>query len=239
MTISKNSNLAIILGSGLDVIVELIPQKTLLYTKTEGIHNKRIYSGVVNHKTVLFFCGRSHFYEGFCNEIILENIKKAKEYGAKYMLITNAAGGLNPHFHEADIMLINSHINLNQQFKNKRTSYCPYNKEFMSLFRDTCKSLKIAFHDGIYGFSHGPAFETKAEIRMLKKMGIDAIGMSTVPEVIEGFSNEIKILGLSVITNILKENQVNPASHEDVIKTASKASEQLFQVINKLIIELN
>lgn len=236
---SKNNKLAVILGSGLDIILDKISQKTLLYSKKEGIHNKRIYVGIVNNENVLFLCGRSHFYEGYSNEKILENIKKAKDFGAKYVIITNAAGGLNPNFKESDLMLINSHINLNQKFINKRTVFCPYDKNLMFKFRSICKLLKISYYDGVYGYSHGPLFETKAEIRMLKNIGIDAIGMSTVPEVMEGYSNEIKILGLSVITNILKENQLTPPNHDDVVKSANRASEQLFQIINKLIIELN
>lgn len=239
MVINKNSNLAIILGSGLDTLIDKIPQKTLIHSETKGIHNKRTYIGVVNNQSILFFCGRSHFYEGYSKEIILQNVIKAKEHGVKYMLITNAAGGLNPNFHEGDIMLINSHISLNQRFKNKRTSYCPYDKELIIKFRNTCKSLKIGFHDGIYGYSHGPVFETKAEIRMLKNIGIDAVGMSTVPEVIEGYYKGIKILGLSVITNILRENQDTPANHDEILKSANEASSRLFQIINKLIIELN
>lgn len=235
----KNSKLAIILGSGLDVVIDKFQQKTLITAQNKGIHKKRIYKAEVNNIQVLLFCGRSHYYEGFSNDIILENIKKAQEYGVKYILITNAAGGLNPYLHKSDIMLINSHISFNQRFNYKRTSYFPYDKELMLKFRDVCKSLKIKFLDGIYGCTHGPAYETSAEIRMLKKTGIDAIGMSTVPEVMEAYSDKIKILGLSVITNMLNENQIIPANHQEILKSANKASERLFNIINKLIIELN
>jgi purine-nucleoside phosphorylase len=239
MNDSSNSKLAVILGSGLDVLMEMIPEKSIIFENSTGFHSKRIYQSVVNNENILFFCGRSHFYEGVTDEIILKNVNKAKELGAKYLLITNAAGGINTSFRESDLMLINSHVNFNRRFNVKKISYYPYNKEFMEQFRNICKTLKIKIHDGIYGCAHGPAYETSSEVRMLRNAGIDAIGMSTVPEVLEGYSNNLKILGLSVITNILRENDIVKTNHNEILKSAGKASGSILQAIKKLIIELN
>jgi purine-nucleoside phosphorylase len=232
-------NLAVILGSGLDNIMELIDSKELISSDNSGLHKKRNYLAEINNKKVLFFCGRSHFYEGIDYEKILENIAKINELKIKNLIITNAAGGINPNFNVSDLMLINSHINFNQKFINKRSLYFPYNHDLMERFKKSCNKLKVPYHEGIYGCIHGPAYETKAEIRMLKTYGVDAIGMSTIPEVLNGITTGISILGLSVITNLLKENISISAQHENIVKTAKKASENLFIAIKNILIELN
>ncbi len=232
-------NLAVILGSGLDSIIDMIDSKELISSDDSGFHKKRSYLTEINNKKVLFFCGRNHFYEGIAQDKILENITKINKLNIKNLIITNAAGGINPDFKVSDLMLINSHINFNQKFKNQRSFHYPYNHDLAERFVNSCNKMKVPYHEGIYGCIHGPAYETNAEIKMLKKYGVDAIGMSTIPEVVNGMSAGIKILGLSVITNLLKENISVTAHHDDIVKTAKNASENLFIAIKNILIELN
>lgn len=231
--------LAVILGSGLDNIMEMIDSKKLISSDDSGFHKKKTYLTEISNKKVLFFCGRNHFYEGIAQEKILENITKINKLDIKNLIITNAAGGINPDFKVSDLMLINSHINFNQKLKNQRSFHFPYNYGLAERFTKSCNKIKVPYHEGIYGCIHGPAYETNAEIRMLKKYGVDAIGMSTIPEVVYGMTAGIKILGLSVITNLLKENISITAYHEDIVKTAKNASENLFNAIKNILIELN
>jgi purine-nucleoside phosphorylase len=219
--------------------MDLIESKELISTDDSGFHKKRSFLADISNQKVLFLSGRNHFYEGFENKKILENVSKAASLNINNLIITNAAGGINPDFNTSDLMLINSHINFNQKFKNKKTLHFPYNQNLTDIFRKSCKITKTPYHEGIYGCIHGPAYETKSEIRMLKSYGVDAIGMSTIPEVLFGVSAGINMLGLSVITNLLKENISMTAHHDDIVKTAKKASENLFSVIKNLLLELN
>lgn len=240
MDSQNHINMAVILGSGLDFMMEMIDSKVLINSDDSGFHKKRNYTAEISNKKVLFFCGRNHFYEGISENRILENIIKINELKIKNLIITNAAGGINLNFNVSDLMLINSHINFNQKFiNNERLQYFPYNPDLTERFKKSCNTMKVPYHEGVYGCIHGPAYETNAEIRMLKAYGVDAIGMSTVPEVLNGNTKGINILGLSVITNVLKENISVPAKHEDIVKTARKASENLFKAIKNILIELN
>lgn len=238
-TIDKSeAALGVIFGSGLDVIADSMPDKELLQSDMTGIHKKRTYLARVNGASLLIFCGRRHYYEGFQNEQLIDNINTAGNFGVKHLLITNAAGGLNVNFKESDLMLITSHINFNSRlsFSKTRISYknsC-YNK-----FKNICNELKIRLFEGVYGCLPGPAYETPAEINMLRKSGADAIGMSTLPEVFAASAQGMSILALSVITNVLNENVIKPLSHTDVLRASRKASKQLKKAIYKLVSELN
>jgi purine-nucleoside phosphorylase len=235
---NKDIKFAIILGSGLDSLVDGFSERTLYEEDFEGIHQKRIYTVRFNEKNVLIFCGRKHFYEGYSEDEILKNVRKAKEFGVKYLLITNAAGGLNPNLKESDLMLIRTYIDLTRHLIHQKTRM-NIDEDLKSALINSCRELKVKCHQGIYGFLPGPAYETRAEIRMLKKYNIDAVGMSTVPELLEASASGIRVLALSVITNLLKDNSMSPANHKDVLNAARKASPILFSVILRLLNELN
>lgn len=229
--------LGVILGSGLDAVAELFTDRKLISQKSPGIHERRVYEVNCSESTVTLFCGRSHFYEGLSTEEITSNVTEAKERGIKYLLITNAAGGLNVNFEESDFMLINSHINLNSKLVfNKKL--IKYDGELRTMFTKICSDLKIKLYNGVYASLPGPAYEANAEIKFLKKTGADAVGMSTIPEVFEAAKLGIKVIGLSVITNLLKENSPSSISHLNVLKTSKTASEKLFFVVKRLANEL-
>jgi purine-nucleoside phosphorylase len=236
---SKNSKfkLGIILGSGLDVIADSLSGKETLSEELDGIHYKKVILVHSDEFPMVLFCGRRHFYEGYSRDETIGNITKAREIGIKYILITNAAGGLNENFEVSDLMLINSHITLNPKLKGSIRSF-PYDKDLMNRFKEICNKQHIKFFDGVYTCLQGPAYETQAEIKFQKKAGADAAGMSTVPEVNEAVKQGIKVLGVSVITNLLKENCPSQITHQDVLKTSKKASEKLLFVVKRLANEL-
>lgn len=239
----KNSNisLGLILGSGIELDENIITNKKVLFEDNSGVHHKVIYSGSVSGKEILVFKGRKHFYEGWSLEEITANIKTATDYGIKNIFVTNAAGGLNDNFRAGDLMLINSHINFIEKLKFS-TSFVNrnfYNTELKNKFINACKQAAVNLHEGTYGCYTGPTYETKAEIRMQKKIKLDAAGMSTVPEVICANESGINILAVSVITNLLKENLTEAASHEEVLLTAASASISLNKVLPLFINQLN
>jgi len=227
----------VILGSGLDVIAESFLEKNIVSEELDGIHAKRVILIKSAETPMVLFCGRKHFYEGYSQDELIDNVKKAGEFGVEYLLVTNAAGGVNENFEESDLMLINSHVNLNAKLINERCQF-PYDKELMSRFKNICYDLNLKFYDGVYACFPGPAYETPAEVTLLKKAGIDAVGMSTVPEVFEAVKRGIKVLAVSVITNLLIENCPAKASHHNILKTSQKASEKLLFVVKRLANEL-
>ena len=233
-----NLKLAVILGSGLDIVINTFPDKKILHEDKNGIHKRKIF--IVKHKDkkLIIFSGRKHYYEGYSKNDILSNIRIAKQYGVKYVLLTNAAGGLNESFNMSDIMLISSHINFNKKII-RVASKNVYDEELKNKFIGICTSEKVICREGIYCYLPGPAYETNAEIRMLRKANVDAIGMSTVPEVTEASRLGIRTTALSVITNLLRENTSVKTNHNDIIKSARQASNDISSIIKRLAIELN
>jgi purine-nucleoside phosphorylase len=233
--------LALILGSGIDPGDEIIQDKNILFKDKTGVHSKLIYTCTIANKRVLVFKGRRHFYEGYSLEEITSYVDFAIESGAENIFITNAAGGLNENFSEGDLMLITSHINFIDKLKfitpagNKGF----YSKELQNKFITICKAANVKLHEGTYGCYSGPTYETNAEIRIQKKIMLDAAGMSTVPEVISASKHKKNVLAVSVITNLLRENSISQTSHDEVLLTAHKASYSLKKVLPVFISQLN
>ncbi len=234
----KNIKLGVVLGSGLGEFISELPAKTIISEDENGIHKKVIFTSKFRGKTALFFSGRKHFYEGFVNHEITANMKLASEMGVENMLITNAAGGLNPAFAVSDMMLLKSHLNLNQK-PGFESVQLPYSKALYEKIESIAGKFSIGMSQGVYCCSSGPAYETKAEIRALKKLGCDAVGMSTIPEVFVASRLGMNVAAISVITNLLSENNLAPTSHEQVLKAAGGASRALFSLIKNLLNELN
>lgn len=238
---NSNISLALILGSGVELDENLISDKSILFEDKTGVHHKLIYRCIFGGKDVLVFKGRRHYYEGWSLEEITSNIKTAEEYGVKNILVTNAAGGLNENFRDGELMLITSHINFidKLKFNNNHINRNYYSKELKAKLLEACSTAKVKIHEGTYGCYTGPTYETKAEIRMQKKIKLDAAGMSTVPEVIFAAAKNLNVIAVSVITNLLRENSEQFTSHEDVLLTASMASKSLNKVLPVFINQLN
>lgn len=230
--------LAVVLGSGLGEIAGKFSQNRLLSLSSFGVQNRKVY--VVSHAgfDILMFSGRKHFYEGFNVESIISDFTLAFNYGVKFMLITNAAGGINENFKISDLMVINSYINFNQKLIFKKSSNLN-NYILADKFRNVCKRIKVRYHDGVYGCVQGPAYETASEVKMLKKYGADAVGMSTIPDLHGAAQMGIQSVGVSVITNLLKGNITRYSTHSDIVSSAQKATHILYRVIIALVNELN
>lgn len=234
----KKISFGVILGSGLNSITESYPLLEIIKNNNSGVHKKNIYISDVEGKPVLFFSGRNHIYEGSTRDRLIENISWAKKLGVKYLLITNAAGGLNINYSVSDLMLIKDHINFSIKYHKTKNFYL-YDSYLKNLFEQICLKEKLIFREGIYGCLYGPVYETPSETHFYKKYNIDALGMSTIPEVNKAHSSEIKVIAVSVITNLLRDSVAQKITHDEVIKAGLKAISSLKKLINGLTLELN
>lgn len=229
------ADIGIILGSGLNGFSKELTHKNLICEDSSGIHHKKIFLGKLNDKEIMVFEGRNHFYEKAGYKRILFNVEQAKEFGIKLLLITNAAGGLNKNFHVSDLMLITSHINfLNKRFSSRKNSGF-YNNYYINYLENLALRNNIILHKGVYCASPGPMYETKAEIHFINKIGVDAVGMSTVPEIIYAKKFGIETIAVSCITNLLSKDKIYSTNHEEVLE-AGKKSYNTFSKLVKLIV---
>lgn len=235
---NRDISLAIILGSGIELDKSTLNDIKVTYEDNSGIHKKLIYTCMLEGHNTIVFQGRKHYYEGHPVEVLTENIKMIESMGVKNLVITNAAGGINDNYKVGDLMLIKSHINLNNNILCKSKPF-PYSTKLKELFEISCRAAKIRLQNGVYGYYQGPTYETKAEIRFQKKFNVDAAGMSTVPEANSASIKGINAIGVSVITNLLKENNLLPPNHESVLSTAKAASANLNKALTALITQLN
>ena len=229
------NKIGIILGSGLNKFTEELSSPEMIFNDNSSFHKLEIISGQINEAEIVLFSGRRHIYEGFSTEEVLFNVNKARELGINYLIITNAAGGLNRNFRVSDLMLITSHLNFTNKSIPAGLSPVLYPKETLEAVKLISRKEKINLQFGSYCCNKGPNYETKSEIRFLKKLGIDAVGMSTVPEVLYAAGLGIKTLAISCITNILSEHSPYETNHEEVIE-AGKNSYLNFSKLLKTII---
>lgn len=230
----------VILGSGLSGLLRSFTKIDLelemknvpgLFDPTAPTHEGTIYFGDMLGKRIAVMNGRLHYYEGFMEWEIVRALRMIAWLGTRTMITTNSAGGLRREMKEGDVMVITDHLNL--QCKNPLTGpnidilgkrfpmmANAYTPEYIRSIDEIAKSLKIKVHFGVYAAVLGPAFETAAETKMLKILGADAVGMSTVSEVIAAVHMGMDVLGLSVITNINDPDQMQPAVEEDMSKYA-------------------
>ncbi|MDI6779603.1 MAG: purine-nucleoside phosphorylase [Bacteroidota bacterium] len=246
--------IGIILGTGLGALTKEITQKVVIeyediphfpVSTVESHHGKLIF-GKLGGKNVVAMQGRFHYYEGYTMQQITFPVRVMKFLGVKTLLISNAAGGMNPHFQRGDIMIITDHINLQGDNpligKNDNTlgprfpdMSEPYSKELIDLAEQTALNFKIKVHRGVLVAVQGPNLETKAEYRFLRFIGADAVGMSTVPENIVANHMSLKVLGFSIITDECFPDSLKPASVEEIIAIANKAEPKLTSVMKEVI----
>lgn len=231
----KNT-VAVILGSGLNNFKKELTNPVILSESDEGFHKIEILAGKIGKKDVILFTGRKHIYEGYRINEVLENVINSNKYGVNFLIITNAAGGLNPNFQISDLMLITSHLNINSGRITFTGNKNIYNKNILTKIKLLAQHKKKKLRTGYYCSTYGPAYETKSEIRMLRKLGIDAVGMSTIPEILYSAETGIHAIGISCITNILTESHNGLTEHAEVVK-AGKESYNNFSGLLKLIIK--
>ncbi len=240
----------IILGTGLGSLVDGIEMAGAVDydsiphfpVSTVESHAGRLLFGKLRGKPVVCMQGRFHFYEGYSFQQIGFPIRVLKALGVQTLVVSNAAGGLNPNFAPGDIMVIKDHINFfpgnpligpNDDTHGDRfpDMYEVYNRKYVGLAKDVALQQDLRLQEGVYVGLTGPCLETAAEYRMLRTFGADAVGMSTVPEVITAHHQHNKILGFSIITDMGLPDNMHPCSLEDVIGTASAAEPKLRDLI--------
>jgi purine-nucleoside phosphorylase len=244
----------IILGTGLGKLVNSIKNETVIPyeiiphfpVSTIETHAGKLILGTLAGKQVFAMQGRFHFYEGYTMNQIVFPVRVMKFMNVHTLIVSNAAGGINPLFVPGTIMAITDHINLlgtnpligphderiGPRFPDMSE---PYSKKLLEIIRKVALDNKIPLANGVYAAMTGPCLETKAEYRMLKTIGADAIGMSTVPEVIAAVSCAMKVLGLSVITDACLPDCLEPADIRKIIATAGSAEPKLITLIEKVL----
>ena len=244
---------AIILGTGLGSLVNEIEDKYEICYETiphfpvstvEG-HSGKLIFGKLGKKDILAMQGRFHFYEGYAMTEVTFPIRVMKELGIKTLFVSNAAGGMNPDFEIGDLMIITDHINFfpEHPLRGKNIPYGPrfpdmseaYNKELIRKADEIAAEKGIKVQHGIYIGTQGPTYETPAEYKMFRILGADAVGMSTVPEVIVANHCGIRVFGMSVITDLGVEGKIVEVTHEEVQKAADKAQPLMTTIMRELI----
>ena len=194
--------------------------------------------------------GRFHMYEGHAADRSAFPIRVMKHLGIDTLILSNAAGGLNPNFKQGDVVLIEDQINL--MFRNpligvnddrlgpRFPDMCrPFNFRLIERARNIGCQLGISLHQGVYAAVLGPNYETRAEIRMLRKMGADLVGMSTVPEVLVATHGNLDVLGFSVVTNVCRPDRHQPTTGDAVVAAAKAAESKMRRIVVQLITDLN
>lgn len=244
---------AIILGTGLGKLAEEITDKYEIsyqeiphfpVSTVEGHCGKLIF-GKLGNKDIMAMQGRFHFYEGYSMKEVTFPIRVMRELGIQTLFVSNAAGGMNPGFEIGDLMIITDHINFfpEHPLRGKNIPYGPrfpdmseaYDKELIRTADNIAEEKGIKVQHGIYIGTQGPTFETPAEYKMFHILGADAVGMSTVPEVIVANHCGIKVFGVSVITDLGVEGKIVEVSHEEVQKAADEAQPRMTTIMRELI----
>lgn len=253
--IQVQPKVGLILGSGLGVLADEIEQPIKIKyeeipnfpeSTVEG-HAGQLVIGELQGLPVLAMQGRFHYYEGYGLDQVTFPIRVMKELGIEQLVVTNAAGGINPSFSPGDLMLITDHINnvganpligpndpaYGVRFPDMSTAY---NQELQEMAKKAAAKLAFSLQEGVYVWNSGPSYETPAEIRMLQKIGGDAVGMSTVPEVIIARHASMNVLGISCISNMAAGIMDQPLSHDEVMETTEKVKEQFLSLVKEIIL---
>lgn len=248
----------IVLGSGLGGLVnEIDIHHALDYhsipnfpVSTVAGHTGRLILGTLSGKKVIALQGRFHFYEGYTMQEVTFPIRVFIELGIKRLLVSNAAGGMNPDFKIGDLVLINDHINLfptnpligknidawGPRFPDMSEPYCP---TMLATAKSIAEDQGVRAHFGVYAGLTGPCFETPAEYRWLRTIGADVVGMSTVPEIIVGRHAGIPCFAVSIVTDLGGFEPIQKVSHEEVLSVAQASEKKLTGIVKELIHRLS
>jgi len=252
--INFKPEIGIILGSGLgNLINEIDIYHKLPYTSIPNFptstvvgHDGQLIFGNLGGKDVIAMQGRFHYYEGYTMKEITFPIRVMKFLGIKLLILSNASGGVNPNFNIGDIMIITDHINMmgtnpligkNDDDLGPRfpDMHIPYDKNLIKLAKEIALKQQINYQTGVYVAVTGPTYETPAEYKLFRIIGGDAVGMSTVPEVIVARHMNLPCFALSVITDLGVEGKIIEISHEEVIEAAKSAEPKMTSIIKELV----
>lgn len=254
----RTSEIGIVTGTGLDKSVQSVqvsgefayadlPHFAL---STVESHPGRLLVGILGGRSTVVMQGRFHLYEGYSPKQVAFPVRVMQALGVRVLIVTNAAGGLNPHFRAGDIMVLNDHINLTGENplvgpnEDRWGIRFPdmsrvYDARLADLAVKSAARLEIAVRRGTYAGLKGPSLETPAEVRFLRHIGADAVGFSTVQEVIAAVHGRMRILALSTITNCSDPDLPTPATVEDIIVVARRTSPQVDTLIRSVVEQLD
>jgi purine-nucleoside phosphorylase len=253
----ENPEIGIVLGTGLGKLVNEIQEPIEAHYNhipffplaTVEFHTGKLIYGTIEGKKVVVMHGRFHYYEGYDLQDVTYPIRVMHQLGIKRLFISNAAGAINSDFRKGEIMLIEDHLNLQgdsplafrdvAKFGERFVDMGdPYDKDMRDKITEIAKRENIVLQKGVYAAVMGPQLETKAEYRMLRILGSDAVGMSTVPEVIVANHLQLPVLAVSVITDECNPDNLQPVNIQEIIEIAGKAEPVMIQLFKELIIEL-
>ncbi len=251
---------AIILGSGLGGLADAIEEADVIPTadiphwpvSTVQGHAGRLVIGKLEGQVVLVLQGRAHYYEGYSMQRVTFPVRVMQRMGIPFLIVTNAAGAVNPQFDAGDVMLITDHIaligmaglnplrgpnldELGQRFPDMSQAY---DRELQQLARKVAEEKQVLLREGVYVCLSGPSFETPADLRFMQIIGADAVGMSTVPEVITAHHGKTRVLGLSGISNKANLNGSTITTHEEVLEAGKVLVPKMMAVIRGFIAHL-
>ncbi|MFC0271512.1 purine-nucleoside phosphorylase [Metabacillus herbersteinensis] len=250
----QTPKIGLILGSGLGVLADEIENPVKIpyneipnfpVSTVEG-HAGQLVFGTLMGTEVVAMQGRFHFYEGYGLDKVTFPVRVMKEIGVETLIVTNAAGGINESFEPGDLMILSDHINnmgqnpligpndpkLGVRFPDMTQAY---DRELREIAKNVAAELSIPVREGVYVANTGPTYETPAEIRALRTLGGDAVGMSTVPEVIVARHANLKVLGLSCISNMAAGILDQPLSHDEVIETTEKVKANFLNLVKNIV----
>jgi purine-nucleoside phosphorylase len=245
---------AIVLGSGLGKLAEsvenvvTVPYEDVPYFPTSTVegHAGRLVIGELEGTPIVALQGRFHLYEGYDAGQVVFPIRTIARLGVKAIVITNAAGGMGDGFQAGDLMLITDHINLTgtnplvgshddrlgPRFPDMSAAY---DLEFRELLLRSAQELDMQVQQGVYSVLSGPSYETPAEVRMLKMLGCDACGMSTIPEVVASHQMGVRVLGVSLISNLAAGIAEHPLTHKEVMETGARVADEFARLIRAVL----
>lgn len=252
--IGEIPNTAIILGTGLGELANEIDNKTEIpyaeipnfpISTVEG-HSGKLIIGTLGGKRILAMQGRFHFYEGYSMKEVTFPVRVFQALGVKYLFVSNAAGGMNPSFDIGDIMLIEDHINMFPEHPLRGKNYDElgtrfpdmseaYDKKLRMMAMQIANEKNIKLQHGVYVGVQGPTFETPAEYQFFRVIGGDAVGMSTVPEVIVANHAKMKVLAFSIITDLGVPGKIVEVSHEEVQEAAKIAQPKMAEIMRTIV----
>lgn len=252
--INTSPTIGLILGSGLGVLGDEIQNQVVVPygniphfpRSTVAGHKGQLVVGDLEGKQVIAMQGRFHYYEGYSMDQVTFPVRVMKELGIHSIIVTNAAGGINEDFSPGDLMIINDHINnmgtnpligpnddeLGVRFPDMSRVY---DGEYIQIAEQCAKKINLPIKKGIYVGNTGPTYETPAEVRMLGMLGGDAVGMSTVPEVIVAGHSNLRVLGISCISNMAAGILDQPLTHDEVIETTDKVRGDFLKFVKQII----
>jgi purine-nucleoside phosphorylase len=255
--LTEKPTIGLVLGSGLGVLADEIENPVVIpYHEIPGFtvstvvgHKGQLVIGKLQGKQVVAMQGRFHYYEGHELDAVVFPIRVMKQLGVETIIVTNAAGGINESYKPGNLMLIADHINmtfrnpligpnddtLGPRFPDMSEAY---SKSLRAVAKEVAAELGITLQEGVYVGLLGPSYETPAEIRMLRILGGDAVGMSTVPEVIAARHMGMNVLGISCISNMAAGILEQPLSHDEVMETTERVKAQFLSLVNGIVAKL-